>query len=109
MPDTRAHDEVYCPDCGLQWVADEGVHTRGCQHLNLAKRPTEMDSDELRLLALWLADGGERRLTLWLADGASRSRSARDYEVLRGLLGRLVDDCQDLYVALAERARTDSE
>jgi hypothetical protein len=32
MPDTRAHDEVYCPDCGLQWVAAEGVHTRGCRN-----------------------------------------------------------------------------
>jgi hypothetical protein len=69
-----------------------------------------MDDDELLRLALWLADGGERRLALWLADGdPTRVRTAQDYDVLRGLLGRLVDDCQDLYVALAERARTDSE
>jgi hypothetical protein len=109
MPDTRAHDEVYCPDCGLQWVADEGVHTRGCQHLDLTKRPSEMDGEELLRLALWLADGGERRLALWMARNAIRARASRDYEVLRGMLGRLVDDCQDLYVALAELARTDRE
>jgi hypothetical protein len=81
MPDARAPDEVYCPDCGLQWVADEGVHTRGCRHLDLAKRPSEMDDDELLRLALWLADGGERRLALWLADvDPIRARASRDYE-----------------------------
>jgi hypothetical protein len=55
MPDTRAHDEVYCPDCGLQWVASQGVHSSGCHHLDLLKRPSEIDDDELLRLALWLA------------------------------------------------------
>jgi hypothetical protein len=109
MPDTQADDEVYCPDCGLRWVADEGIHTRGCRHLDLAKRPIDMDDEDLLRLALWLADGGERRLALWGRLDPTRARTARDYDVLRGLLGRLVDDCQDLYVALAELARTDRE
>jgi hypothetical protein len=75
---------VYCPDCGLQWVADEGVHTRGCRHLDLAKRPTQMDDEELLLLALWLADGGERRMVPSEPDW-----SAEDYSAVRGVLGRL--------------------
>jgi hypothetical protein len=61
MPDTRTHDEVDCPDCGMQWVASQGVHSTGCRHLDLLKRPTEMDDDELLQLALWQADGGARR------------------------------------------------
>src|ERR671919_2369371 len=104
MPDTRAHDEVYCPDCGLQWIADERVHTRGCRHLGLAKHPSEMDDGELLLLALWLADGGERRMAPSEPDW-----SAEDYSAVRGVLGRLADDCQNQFVALAQRARTDSQ
>src|SRR5215211_7250568 len=100
MLDTRAPDEVYCPDCGLQWVAGQGVHSAGCRHLDLAKRPTEMDDDELLGLVRWLADGGVRRQALSEPDW-----SVEDYRMVRGMLGRLADGCQDLYVALAERAR----
>lgn len=95
-----SHDEVYCPDCGLKWVASQGIHRRGCQHLDLLKRPSEMDDDEL-LLALWLADGGERRMAPSEPDW-----SAEDYRLVRGVLGRLADGCQDQFVALAERAST---
>jgi hypothetical protein len=77
MPDTRAHNEVCCPDCGLQWVASQGVHTRGCQHLDLAKRPSEMDDDELLRLALWLADGSLSRLAPSEPDW-----SAEDYRLI---------------------------
>jgi hypothetical protein len=104
MPDTRAHDEVYCPDCGLQWVAEEGVHTRGCRHLDLAKRPTDMDHEELLRLTRWLADGGERRMAPSEPDW-----SAEDYSAVRAVLGGLVDDCQNQFVALAKRATTDIE
>jgi hypothetical protein len=100
VPDTRAHDEVYCPDCGLQWVASQGVHSAGCRHLDLAKHPTEMDDDELLRLALWLADGGVHRQAPSQPDW-----SAEDYRMVRGVLVRLADDCQDLYVALAQRVR----
>jgi hypothetical protein len=102
MPDTRAYDEVYCPDCGLQWIANQDVQTRGCRHLDLAKRPSEMDGDELRLLALWLADCGVRRMAPSEPDW-----SAEDYSAVRGELGGLVDDCQNQFVALAERARAE--
>jgi hypothetical protein len=101
MPDTRAPNEVYCPDCGLQWVASQGVHSSGCRHLDLLKRPSQMDDDELLRLALWLADGGERRMAPSEPDW-----SAEDYRMVRGVLGRLVDDCQDQVVALAQRAST---
>jgi hypothetical protein len=101
MSDTRAHDEVYCPDCGLQWVANQGIHRRGCQHLDLLKRPSQMDDDELLRLALWLADGGERRMAPNEPDW-----SAEDYRMVRAVLGRLVDDCQNQVVALAQRAST---
>jgi hypothetical protein len=90
MPDIRAHDEVYCPDCGRQWVASsEGVHWAGCQHLNLAKRPSQLDDDELLRLALWLADGGVRRQAPSELDW-----SAQDDRTVRGVPGRLIDDCQ---------------
>jgi hypothetical protein len=101
MSDTRAHDEVYCPDCGLQWVANQGIHRRGCQHLDLLKRPSELDDDELLLLALWLPDGGERRMA-----PSEPASSAEDDRLVRGVLGRPVDDCQNQFVALAERAST---
>ena len=104
MPDNRGHDDVYCPDCGLQWVADEGVHTRGCRHLDLAKRPTDMDGEELLRLTLWLADGGERRMAPSEPDW-----SAEDYSAVRAVLGGPVDDCQNQFVALAQRARVDSQ
>jgi len=84
MPDTRAHDEVYCPDCGLQWVASQGVHSAGCRHLDLAKHPTDMDGEELLRLVLWLVDGGVHRQAPsepdWSAEdysGAGRARRAR--------------------------------
>jgi hypothetical protein len=102
MPDTRGHDEVYCPDCGLQWVTEEGVHTRGCRHLDLAKRPSEMNGEELRRLVLWLVDGGDRRMA-----PSEHDWSAEDYSAVRGELGGLVDDCQNQFVALAERARAE--
>lgn len=101
MPDTRAHDQVYCPDCGLQWVASQGIHTRGCRHLDLLKRPSQMDDEELQQLALWLADGGVRRMAASEPDW-----SAEDYRLVPGVLGSLVDDCQDQFVALAQRAST---
>ena len=103
MPDSRGHDEVYCPDCGLQWVADEGVHTRGCRHLDLAKRPTDMDGEELRRLVLWLVDGGDRRMAPSEPDW-----SAEDYSAVRAVLGGLVDDCQNQFVALPKRANAPS-
>jgi hypothetical protein len=103
LPDIRAHDEVYCPDCGLRWVASECVHTRGCRHLDLAKRPSLMDDEELLRLALWLADGGARRMAPSEPDW-----SAEDYSAVRAVLGRLVDDCQDVFVALAQRAGAES-
>jgi hypothetical protein len=78
MPDTRAHDEVYCPDCGLQWVASQGVQSAGCRHLDLTKRPSQMDDDELLRLVLWLADGGVRRQAPSEPDW-----SADDYRIVR--------------------------
>jgi hypothetical protein len=61
MPDTRAHDEMYCLNCGLQWVASQGIYSTGCQHLDFAKRLSQVDHEELLQLVLWLADGGVRR------------------------------------------------
>jgi hypothetical protein len=61
-----------------------------------------MDGVELRLLALWLADGGERRMAPSEPDW-----SAEDYSAVRGELGRLADDCQTQFVALAQRANTE--
>jgi len=104
LPDTRAHDEVYCPDCGRQWVAGQGVHSAGCRHLDLAKRPSQMDDDELLRLVLWLTDGGVRRQAPSEPDW-----SAEDYRMVRGVLGRLADDCQEQYVALAKRAKTEDQ
>jgi hypothetical protein len=103
VPDTRAHDEVYCPDCGLQWVASQGVHSAGCRHLDLAKHTTEMDDDELLRLALWLADGGVHRQAPSEPDW-----SAEDYSAVRAVLGGLVDDCQNQFVALSKRANAPS-
>jgi hypothetical protein len=100
MPDTRTHDEVYCPDCGRQWVASQGDHWAGCQHLDLAKRPSQMNDDELLRPALWLADGGLGRPT-----PSEPAWSVQDDRMVRGMLGRLVDDCQDQFVALARQHR----
>jgi hypothetical protein len=74
MPDTQAHDEVYCPDCGLQWVASHRVHSAGCQRLDLLKRPSQMDDHELLQLVLWLADGGVRRQAACDQFGGSRPK-----------------------------------
>jgi hypothetical protein len=74
MPDTQAHDEVYCPDGGRQWVARQRVHSAGCQHLDLAKRPSHVDDDELLRLVLWLADGGVRRQAARDQFGGSRPK-----------------------------------
>jgi hypothetical protein len=53
---------------------------------------------------LWLADGGVR----WQAP-SEPDWSAEDDRLVRGELGRLVDDCQDQFVALAQRARTEDQ
>jgi hypothetical protein len=74
MPDTRAHDGAYCPDCGLQWVASQGIHSAGCRHLDLAKCPSQVDDDELLRLVLWLADGGVRRQAARDQFGGSRPK-----------------------------------
>jgi hypothetical protein len=74
MPDTRAHDEVYRPDGGLQWVASQRIHSAGCQHLDLAKRPSQIDDDQLLRLVLWLADGGVRRQAARDQFGGSRPK-----------------------------------
>jgi hypothetical protein len=42
MPDTRGHNEVYCPDRGLQRVASQSSHSTGCRHLDLTKRPSQV-------------------------------------------------------------------
>jgi hypothetical protein len=60
-----------------------------------------MEGDELRLLALWLADGGERRMAPSEPDW-----SAGDYSAVRGVLGGLADDCQNQFIALSKRAST---
>jgi hypothetical protein len=74
MPDTRAHDEVYRPDGGLQWVASQRIHSAGCQHLDLAKRPSQIDDDQLLWLVPWLADGGVRRQAARDQFGGSRPK-----------------------------------
>jgi hypothetical protein len=74
MPDTRAHDEAYRPDGGLQRVASQRIHSAGCQHLDLAKRPSQMDDDQLLRLVLWLADGGVHRQAARDQFGGSRPK-----------------------------------
>jgi hypothetical protein len=98
MPDTRAHDDVYCPDCGLQWVA-----------ATASTRPAASIRTSPSAQRRWMTTNCCGWRCGWPTAASEPDWSRKDYRMVRGLLGRLTTDCQDLYVALAQRAESDSQ